>query len=95
MKSWGKAPTDKVILKNCDLEFNGIDDPSLPDWFDNKPTSQWPVFPCWGMFFRNVGVVEANNIKLRVKGGEYRKAWICQNVEQHNLDKGVSIEREK
>ena len=95
VKSWGKAPTDKVILKNCDLEFNGIDDPSLPVWFENKPTSQWPVFPCWGMFFRNVGVVETNNIKLRVKGGEYRKAYICQNVGRQNLDNGVSIEREK
>lgn len=93
VKSWGKAPTDKVILKNCDLEFNGIDDPSLPDWFDNKPTSQWPVFPCWGMFFRNVGVVEAYNIKLRVKGGEYRKAYMCQNVGKQNLGKGVIVEK--
>ncbi len=93
VKSWGKAPTDKVILKNCDLEFNGIDDPSLPDWFDNKPTSQWPVFPCWGMFFRNVGIVEAHNVKLRVKGGEYRKAYMCQNVGKQNLGKGVIVEK--
>lgn len=91
VKSWGKAPTDKVILRNCDLEFDGIDDPLLPSWFDNKPTNQWPVFPCWGMFFRNVKVVNVHNVTLRVKGSEYRKAFMCQNVDMENLDKGVHV----
>lgn len=93
VKSWGKASTNKVVLKNSDLEFNGIDDPSLPAWFENKPTSLWPVFPCWGMFFRNVGVVEAHNVKLRVKGGEYREAYMCQNVGRQNLAKEVLVEK--
>ena len=91
VKSWGKASTDKVILRNCDLEFEGIDDPSLPTWFDDKPTSVWPVFPCWGMFFRNVKVVKVHNVTLRVKGGEYRKAYMCQNVDEENLAKGASV----
>ena len=91
VKSWGEAPTDKVILRNCDLEFEGIDDPSLPTWFDDKPTSVWPVFPCWGMFFRNVRVVKVHNVTLRVKGGEYRKAYMCQNVDEENLAKGASV----
>ena len=91
VKSWGKASTDKVILRNCDLEFDGIDDPSLPTWFDDKPTSVWPVFPCWGMFFRNVKVVKVHNVTLRVKGGEYRKAYMCQNVDEENLAKGASV----
>lgn len=95
VKSWGDAPTDKVVLKNCDLEFDGIDDPSLPAWFYNKPTSQWPVFPSWGMFFRNVRVVNVHNVTLRVKGGEYRKAFMCQNVGKENLAKGVYVEESK
>lgn len=92
VKSWGEAPTDKVVLKNCDLEFDGIDDPTLPAWFENKPTSEWPVFPSWGMFFRNVKGVNAQNVKLRVKGCEYRKAFMCQNVGKDNLATGVSVE---
>ncbi len=95
VKSWGEAPTNKVVLRNCDFEFNGIDDPMLPAWFENKPTSQWPVFPCWGMFFRNVSDVNAHNVTLRVKGGEYRKAFMCQNVGKENLAKGVSVEYSK
>lgn len=93
VKSWGQAPTDKVVLKNCDLEFDGINDPSLPAWFSGKPTSLWPVFPCWGMFFRNVRAVSVHNVTLRVKGGEYREAFMCQNVVKENLAKGVRVEK--
>ena len=87
VKSWGKAPTDVVVVSDCDMEFNGIDDPSLPAWFDNRPTSEWPVFPCWGMYFRNVGKVEAKRVKLRLAGKDYRKAYICDNVGKENLNK--------
>ncbi len=95
VKSWGQAPTDKVVVKNCDFEFDGIDDPSLPAWFDGKPTSKWPVFPCWGMFFRNIRRVDAHNVKLRVKGSEYRKAFMCQNVDKQNIATGVCVEESK
>lgn len=95
VKSWGKAPTDKVVLKNCDLEFNGIDDPNLPAWFENHSTNEWPVFPCWGMFFRNVGEVDVCNTTLRVKGGEYRTPYMCQNVGKENLTTGVNVEKER
>lgn len=95
VKSWGTALTDKVTLKHCDLEFDGIDDPGLPAWFVDRPTSEWPVFPCWGMFFRNVGEVDVRDVTLRVKGGEYRKAYMCQNVGKENLAKGVRLADQK
>lgn len=95
VKSWGQAPTDKVVLKNCDLEFNGIDDPNLPAWFENHSTNEWPVFPCWGMFFRNVGEVDVCNTTLSVKGGEYRTPYMCQNVGKENLTTGVNVEKKK
>ena len=80
VKSWGTAPTDRVVLRRCDFEFVGIDDAQLPSWFEGRPTSQWPVFPSWGMFFRNVGRVNARNVRLRLKGRDYRKPYMCQNV---------------
>lgn len=80
VKSWGNAPTEKVVMRRCDLEFDGIDDPNLPAWFEGRPTSEWPVFPCWGMYFRNVGLVYINNVTLRLKGVDYRVPYMCHNV---------------
>lgn len=91
VKSWGSAKTDRVVMRRCDLEFVGIDDPGLPEWFKTHKTSEWPVFPCWGMFFRNVGQVDVKKVTLRTKGKDYRPAYMTQNVEKDNLEQGCSI----
>lgn len=91
VKSWGTAHTDNVVMRHCDMEFDGIDDKNLPAWFENRPTSEWPVFPSWGMYFRNVGKVKAKGVILRVKGKDYRKAYICDQVDNENLSNGVHI----
>ena len=80
VKSWGSAHTDKVIVRNVDLQFRGIDDPSLPKWFKTAKTSEWPFFPSWAMYFRNVGSVSIENAKLSHIGADYRKAIIYNNV---------------
>lgn len=92
VKSWGKAPTDKVVMKRCKMQFCGIDDPDLPKWFEGKPTSQWPVFPCWGLFFRNVGKVVTKDVTIGIEGKDYRTPYMCQNVGEENLANGVIIE---
>lgn len=91
VKSWGIASTDNVELRHCDLEFDGIDDPELPGWFKTHPTSEWPVFPCWGMYFRNVRKVEAEGVLLRVKGKDYRSAYMTDNVQENNLEIGCKV----
>lgn len=80
VKSWGSARTDRVVMKHCDLEFRGIDDPTLPEWFRGRPTSEWPVFPCWGAYFRNVGELSVGDVRLSLKGKDYRQAVITDNV---------------
>lgn len=90
VKSWRKDPTDLVVLRRCDLEFRGIDDEKLPTWFENRPTSEWQVFPSWGMYFRNVKKVETQDILLRIKGKDYRKAYIWENGEKEI--KGIRFE---
>lgn len=80
VKSWGSATTDCVVLKNCDMEFRGIDDPNLPSWFKTHSTNEWPVFPSWGMYFRNVAKVKEKGVKLHLKGKDYREAVINDNV---------------
>jgi polygalacturonase len=76
VKSWGIASTDRVELKNCDMEFRGIDDPNLPSWFETHGTNEWPVFPSWGLYFRNVKKIKQKNVKLHLKGKDYRNAVI-------------------
>ena len=80
VKSWGKGHTRRVIIKNVNLVFEGIDDPKLPEWFENRPTDQWPVFPCWGMYFRNIGEVYLKNVLLSFKGKDYRQPIMLDNV---------------
>ena len=89
VKSWGTAPTDRVVLRHCSLEFDGIDDPALPSTIASLPTNKWPVFPSWGMFFRNVGEVSAKDVRLSLRGNDYRQPYMTQNVSRHNIDKGI------
>ena len=92
VKSWGKAPTDEVVMRRCRMEFDGIDDPQLPEWFKTHNTSEWPVFPCWGMYFRNVGKVDVADVVLTVKGKDYREAFMTDNVDVDNLGQGCKVE---
>lgn len=80
VKSWGSAPTDLVCMRNVHMEFVGKDDPALPSWFEGKDFSEWPVFPCWGMYFRNIGQVKLKNVTLQLKGKDYRTPIIYDNV---------------
>ena len=80
VKSWGSAHTDLVCMRNVHMEFVGKDDPALTSWFDGKDFSEWPVFPCWGMYFRNIGQVKLKNVTLQLKGKDYRKPIIYDNV---------------
>ncbi|MGM9705265.1 MAG: glycoside hydrolase family 28 protein [Prevotella sp.] len=84
MKSWGTTKIDKVTIRRSDFQYVGVDDPNLPAWFEGKPVSQWPCFPCYGMYFRNVGRVCLDKVKLSFTGKEYRKAVIMDNVGKHN-----------
>lgn len=85
LKSWGKSRTQKVSISHACLTFQGIDDPNLPKWFENRPTDEWPVFPCWGMYFRNIDEVKLKDIILSFNGKDYRKPMIFDNVEKTKL----------
>lgn len=94
VKSWGeKAFSDRVTIRRCNLEFIGIDDPDLPAWFEGRPTSEWPVFPCWGLYLRNVKSAKLTKVSFTVNGKDYRKSVICHSVgrfKQHNVTEDTS-----
>ena len=83
VKTWGSAPTDKVVIRRADLQFTGIDDPQLPAWFKDKSFSQWPVFPSWGMFFRHVRQLVLDDVRISYTGKDYREPIILDQVTRH------------
>ena len=74
VKSWGKARAERVAITHADLQFRGIDDPTLPKWLDAHTTDQWPVFPSYGLYFRNVDRVELRDVRTSFTGRDYRLA---------------------
>ncbi len=76
VKSRGSAASDRVLLRNCDFEFQGVIDPDPA----KRSTNEWKAFPSWGMFFGNVELVKARNVKLRLIGEDYREAVITESV---------------
>jgi polygalacturonase len=95
VKSWGSSRIRDVVIKDVDLQFRGIDNPDLPDWFKNRPVSQWPYFPSWAMYFRNVDRVSIHNARLSYSGKEYRKAIIFDQVRRHQEKKIECCEMNK
>lgn len=93
VKSWGAALTDKVVMHRCRMEFDEVSDAPATEWFDSHPTSQWPVFPVWGMYFRNVGRVDAQAVELVMNGADKRNAYRLDNVKSSRL-KNIDV-REK
>lgn len=93
VKSWGAALTDKVVMRRCRMEFDEVSDAPATEWFDSHPTSQWPVFPVWGMYFRNVGRVDAQAVELVMNGADKRNAYRLDNVKSSRL-KNIDV-REK
>lgn len=80
VKSWGTARTESVTIRGCEFGFEGIDDPGLPEEIGKLDFSQWPVFPSWGAYFRNVDNVKIENTDFNVTGRDWRKDIICDNV---------------
>lgn len=94
VKSWENSFADHVILKNVDIEFVGKDDQFLPTWFIGKSFSEWPIFPCWALYFRNINKVQIKNVRLRIKGKDYRPPIIYDNVKRKPNNKMYKIEYE-
>lgn len=83
VKSWGTAHTDKLTIRNCVFNFDGIDDPSIPSKMASLPYDRWPYFPSWGAWFRNIGEVVIENTSFTLNGKDYRPDILYENVGNH------------
>lgn len=86
VKSWGTARTEDVTVRGCEFGFAGIDDPELPAKMEKLSFDQWPFFPSWGAYFRNVDNVRIENTAFRCSGPDYRQDIICDNVENFSRE---------
>lgn len=93
VKSWGTSRATCVTLRHCDLQFSGIDDPQLPAWFLHRPTTEWPVFPSWGLYFRNVDQLCLHDVRLSYTGREYRTAIQLDSVSSVKAPRRLRLPR--
>ena len=80
VKSWGAATTESVLIRDCSFTFKGIDDPEIPERMKNLPFDQWPYFPSWGAWFRNVDRVVIEDSRFNLDGIDYRPDVLYDNV---------------
>lgn len=80
VKSWGSATTDKVTIRNSSFSFIGIPEPGLGAKIASMPFDQWPYFPSYGAYFRNVAEVVLDNVTFSTVGHDDREAIFTDNV---------------
>lgn len=80
VKSWGSATTDKVTIRNSSFSFIGIPEPGLGAKIASMPFDQWPYFPSYGAYFRNVAEVVLDNVAFSTVGPDDRDDVFTDNV---------------
>lgn len=80
VKSWGSATADKVTISNSVFSFIGIPEPGLGEKIASMPFDQWPYFPSYGAYFRNVGEVVLDNVTFSAIGHDDREDVFADNV---------------
>lgn len=74
VKSWESATTDNVRIIDSSFSFDGNPEAGLADRIYALPFNQWPDFPSYGAFFRNVGAVELEGTKFFTTSPDAREA---------------------
>ena len=80
VKSWGNATTDKVTISNSVFSFIGIPEPGLGGKIASMPFDQWPYFPSYGAYFRNVAEVVLDDVSFSTIGPDDRDDVFTDNV---------------
>ena len=56
--------------------------------------SNWKELPAWGFYLRHVDGISFKNVTLRVKGGDYRPAFVSDDVTGLNFETPLNTEGE-
>lgn len=80
VKSWGSAVTDKVTISNSAFSYIGVPELGLGERIASMPFDQWPYFPSYGAYFRNVGEVVLDNVAFSTTSPDDRQDVYTDNV---------------
>ncbi len=76
VKSWEGARTDSVRIIDSSFSFYGNPEPGLGERISALPFSQWPDFPSYGAYFRNVGTLDLDGTTFSVTSSDTREAVV-------------------
>ncbi len=76
VKSWESATTDRVRIIGSSFSFDGNPEPGLGKRISALPFSQWPDFPSYGAYFRNVGSLDLEDTDFTVTSADTREAVV-------------------
>jgi len=94
-----------VVLSNIEIVYPGGSNPhyakrgtskqeleSIPEMHQAYPEfSQFKELPAWGFYVRHADNITFDNVKLKIKGNDYRPAIVIDDAKEIDL-KSVSIE---
>jgi hypothetical protein len=86
LESWAQAPIGRICLRDVSLEFTG-ESPLDPKSTEVRvPGTEARPLPAWGIYARNIKVLQLENVRLGVAKDETRPAMIAEHVETIDLD---------
>jgi len=91
-------PVKDVLLENVEIVYSGNANPHLaqvsldelgriPEKVQNYPEfSMFGELPAWGFYLRHAEGIEFRNVRLTLKGQDYRPALVCDDVKHLHLN---------
>lgn len=80
VKSWGSATTDKVTIPELVILIHRHPGAGSGRENSSMPFDQWPYFPSYGAYFRNVAEVVLDNVAFSTVGPDDRDDVFTDNV---------------
>jgi len=81
VESWADSPFEQVVLRDVTIEFEGGGPAGQVTEVKSPGVDARPL-PAWGLYARNVGDLELDNVRLRTRTADARPVMICHDVER-------------
>ena len=86
VESWTETPVGRVVFRDVDIEFTGGAELKQAKMPVRTPGVDARPLPAWGVYARNVDVVQLEDVRLGCAKGDLRHAIVCDGVKRLTLD---------
>lgn len=86
IESWTETPVGRVVMRDVDIEFEGggtLEQAKMPV---RAPGVDARPLPAWGIYARNAGTLQLEDVRLGCAKDDLRHAILCDGVERLTLD---------